>query len=1189
MMYEEESKQDTRIGQCARAIFQRWKRPFVLVALFALLTSAAIGQLTTADILGTVTDPTGAVIPNANVTLTNLGTNENRTTQTNASGDYSFTLLPVGHYSITVKAAGFQASITHDLSVEAGDRARNDVHLRPGSESTTVEVVSLTPLLQADNATVSSSVTAKAVQDLPLNGRNFVQLVQLVPGANEGPGNGITSGARPDDRRQSASFSVNGQGDTLNNFTIDGIDNNERIIGTIGVRPSVESIQEITVETNDYAPEIGRTAGGVISIITRSGTNNLHGSVYEYFRNDIFDARNFFSEAGVVPKAELRQNQYGASIGGPIWKNKTFFFGDYEGFRQVTGSTTYTSTVPTVAQFDDIHSLNGGSPQALVAQGNGTAGNAINPIALNYLMLFPLPTNTAPGVVQNNYVVNPIKTQYSNIFDVRIDHQFNPKNLLFGRYTYNKVDTFTPAQLPASSLTSGPLAGLIPGGGATNFSGPATDIAQQFALDYTHIFSPTLVLDLKAAYTYINNLSLPLNFGTNADTTVGFGPNMNFNGISSYLTPIDVGNFPNLGDGRDVPLNDVDNTFQYLGNVSWTLGNHNIKLGASLIRRQARNLQSFFAAGTYNFGLGTDNCTGAYANGVCPTAASPAQTQANQLASTLVGAFLDPQRKYDLDPPNYRTWEPSGFVQDNWKVTRNLTLIYGVRYDVFTPYTESRNHISNYNYTLAVANISNPAIVNSALQIAGMNGVGATAGIQTVYSNVAPRLGFAMTVYPGTVFRGGYGLSYYPGNQASQANLKNAPFYSVYAPNCNSQLAYNIQTSLGDPISASNTCAPTGTGPNGSLTFNDGLPLPSAPNVTNLSAIPGLSFNAEDPKERPAMVQQFNLQVEQQFGPNVLTIGYVGIVGQHIPELINDVNLPPPNAATTPSTTPGGAPQQTGLPRPLHGVLPNLAAVSWLHSGGVSNYNGLQTSFQRRLSKGLAFDANYTWGHALDDAVGFSEGGDQGWSNSDPTMIRQIEYGNADNDIRNRFALSLNYELPFGKESTGVKKLAIGGWQVNTITVWESGKDFSILNGGTGADGPYTNRALPFGNVSPGSDRPDTIAPVNLTHKTLGEFFNTAAFAGQTLGTVGNTARNSLYGPHFRHVDLSLFKNFPLTEKLNLQFRAEAYNVSNTPSFFIANTNTANQEFGSGSFGQITQTDPNYTPRQYQFALRVQF
>src|SRR5258708_4898899 len=262
MMNDQKKTEINRMGHCGRILSQQFRPPVFFLALLLLFSSAAFAQLTTADILGTVTDATGAVVPGANITLTNLGTNETRTGHSNSSGDYSFTLVPLGHYSITVKAGGFQASITKDLAVEAGDRARSDVRLQTGSESTIIEVTASTPLLQADSATVSSTVTAKAVQDLPLNGRNFVQLVQLVPGANEGPGNGLSSGGRPDDRRTNAAgLSVNGQDDTLNNWVVDGIDDNERIIGTIGIKPNVEGINEITIQTNTDAAAAARTAG----------------------------------------------------------------------------------------------------------------------------------------------------------------------------------------------------------------------------------------------------------------------------------------------------------------------------------------------------------------------------------------------------------------------------------------------------------------------------------------------------------------------------------------------------------------------------------------------------------------------------------------------------------------------------------------------------------------------------------------------------------------------------------------------------------------------------------------------------------------------------------------------------------------------------------------------------------------
>jgi hypothetical protein len=1125
----------------------------VLAVLLICASRHALAQLSTGDIIGTVSDATGAVVAKANVTLVNLDTHDQRVDATSENGDFQFTLLPPGRYSVTVKSANFK-TITSNLSIEAGDRARADLHLQAGGTTETITVEATTPLLQADNATVSSTVTQMAVQDLPLNGRNFVQLVQLVPGANEGPGNGLTSGGRPDDRRSTNGFSVNGQDDTLNNFVIDGIDDNERIIGTIGVKPSVEGIDEITVQTNSYAPEAGRTAGGVINLVTKSGGNKFHGSAYEFFRNDKFDGRNWFQTTGREP--ELRQNQFGGSFGGPIVQNKTFFFGDYEGFRQVSG-TTYTSSVPTLAEYNDINSMGGNSPNTLVAHGNGTAGRAIDPVSLAYLQLFPAPNVGGVGQIGSNYTISPSKTQFSNLFDVRVDHAFNQNNHFFARYNYNKVNTYTPAAIPAGSNPAVPAAfkAIIPGGGRYNFSGPAADGAQQYAFGFSRIFTQNLLVDLRAAFTRINNFSTPLNYNTNADQTIGFPTN---GSLTAGLTPNGINGLSDLGDGAYVPLQDIDNTFQYSGDVSYTVGKHSMKLGASLIRRQARNVQSAFPYGQYSFGLPSDT------------------TQDQTLASTLVGAFYSSEFNVDIQAPDYRTWEPSFFAQDNWKLNQKLTVTYGVRYDLFTPFTEAHNRISNFDFTQALA--STAATVDAALQVAGVNGISASAGIQSVHSDFAPRLGFSYSIRPTLVVRGGYGLSFFPGNYTSNADLKNAPFTSVYGPNCESAIALQIQQSIG---AVSNSNNPVCSGAGEQTVFDSGFPKPAAQTVNSTA----LSMVAEDPKFRPAMIQQFNLQIEQQFGHNVLTVGYVGNIGQHLPETINDINVPTPAAvfaglnAAAPYTA----------PRPLNALLPNLGSVGWLASEGISNYNGLQTSFQRRFVNGLAFDANYTWGHALSDQSGFSEEGQQGWSDADPTRIRQTEYGNAENDIRNRFALSVNYELP-GKTLKGAEKIALGNWQTNAIVAWQSGKDFSITN--SNASGGYNDRASPAFNGGP--DRPNKIHSAKLAHPVIGPagtYFDTTAFVPQPLGTVGTTARNSLYGPHFRHIDLSLFKDFPVNEKLKVQFRAESFNITNTPSFYMDNNVNSGPgtRLGNGSFGQITATDPNYVPRQLQFALKMQF
>jgi hypothetical protein len=1117
----------------------------LLVGLCILMFAAmpAFAQLTTADIIGTVRDSSGAVVPNAKVTLLHVETHQPTNTKTDTLGNFAFTFLVPGHYSVQVQAEGFKKVNIPDLAVEAGDRARADATLPVGEATQTVEVMAQTPLLQTDTATVSSTITDTAVQDLPLNGRNFVQMVQLVAGANEGPGNGLTSGGRPDDRRPTNGFSVNAFDDTLNNQIIDGIDNNERVIGTIGVKPSIDAIQEVTVETNNYAPEIGRTAGGVVNVITKSGTNAFHGSVYEFFRNDMFDAREAFDVKPTLPKPELRQNQFGFSIGGPIIKNKTFFFGDYEGLR-IVNSQYYSSQVPTIDQYNDIHSLNGGSPQALISQGNlptlPGVTYGVDPIALNYLMLYP-----APNSGTNLFITDPRKTQYSTTFDGRIDHRFNNSNNLYGRYTYNKVDTTTPAQLPNT------VNGLVAGGGRWNFAGPAHDKAQQFALNFTHVFTQNVILQLRTAVTRINNLSDPLDFGTNGDTKVGWGSNMNFNSVTSGLTPVGFGQgLVDLGDGAYVPLQDIDTSFQYDGFVSYHHRSHDMKFGAGLIRRQARNVQSAFPFGQYSFGLNTDSTPG------------------DVLASTLVGAFTAGSRNYNINTPDYRSWEPSFFAQDTWKATRRLTLVYGFRYDLFTPFTEAHNHISNFDFNAAVSG-GTVAAANAALEVAGVNGVSKTAGINTDYSNFSPRIGFTLELAPGTMLRGGFGLSYFPGNYTSNADLKNAPFTSVYSPGCESTLAYNIQIALGQSAASIAPDCATVAGATAYATFDAGLPLP-APQTINSNA---LSFVAMDHKFKSGVAEQYNLGVEKAFGPNVVTVAYVGALGRHLPETINDINETAPNA--------------TNQTRPLAAVLPNLGGVNWLVSEGISNYNALQMTFQRRLAQGLTANLNYTYSHALSDVTGMSEEGQEGWSNGDPYNIRKYDYGNADNDIRHRFAGMATYALPFGKNLTGGKKLLMGGWQVNGILAWQSGKPITIVN--NGADGGMGNRAHPFNNG--GVDRPDMFplgkGPDPIACKSgFGH-----DFCPQAVGTVGTEPRNSVFGPDFRHLDLSFFKDFPIKESLKVQFRTEVFNISNTPNYFVNNNVNSSPAtlLGNSQFGKVLGTDPNYTPREFQFVVKVLF
>jgi hypothetical protein len=1109
----------------------RYIRFAARVALFAgclLLPAArfASAQSTTADITGTVTDATGASLANATVTLTNLGTKEVRTAQTTAAGDYTFTQLGPGSYSIQVSQSGFKSYVIPNIALSASDRARENAKLEVGTAGQTVEVTGQAPALQTDSSVLTTVVTQKATQDLPLNGRNYVNLAQLAPGANEGPPNGLSSGGRPDDRRLTSGISINGQSDTINDWMIDGLDNNERIIGTTGIRPSIEAISEINIQSNTYTAEVGRTAGGVINIITKSGTNSFHGSAYEYFRNDVLNAFPFQFGAH-NPKPKLRQNQFGASIGGPIIHDKLFFFGDYEGLRQIQGAAPTLSQVPTQDQYNLLRS----NPASLAD------GGAIDPVGLQYALLYPAPNAPSNTTGSGAFVSSPVVVRNSDTADGRVDVQLSPKNLLYGRYSYNRTPVQFPGLLPIVNQAG---LNVAPGGAVFNFYGNAQDNAQNAQINYIHTFSSNLLLALGFGYTRINNQSFPLNYGEAVNQAFG-QPNVNLDINTSGLSPTTVQNLADLGDGSFIPIKDVDNTFQYQGSVTINHGAHNIKVGAALIRRQALNFQNNYGIGSWGFNTINGDPTG--------------------LAALLQGDYFSVQRSNSLVPPHYRLWEPSAYLQDDWRATPTLTLNLGVRYDVFTPFAEAHNAISNFDPATAT------------IVVANQNGVNQYAGLNPTWTNVAPRIGFAYTVAPSTVLRGGFGISYFPMNYTSNSSLKNQPFVSAF--NC---------TNGGCPAPIPGIGGPG----NGTGTFQRGLPLPTAASATNPA---GNIADAVDPNFRSSYLEQFNLTLEKAFGPNVLQATYVGMLGRHIAQIYNDQNLPPLisnntlNAlAAVEGTTPGTAYNRL---RPFYTQLPNITQIGGYNSGGSSNYNALQLSLNRRTSAGLTFNANYTLAHGLDNVLNLSNEINDGYGTI-PSQISSVDYGNSDVDIRNRLAFSANYELPFGKSASGLVATLAKGWQANTILVWESGEPFTVVNSSGIATTSNGNH----------NDRPNQLRKGNLSGSSIAKFFDPTAFAPQTSGLLGTERKDPLYGPHYRHVDLSLFKNFPIYKETFLQFRAEAFNIANVTNFANPNNTlqssagTANPDIYTvtpNNVGTITTTSANYNPRLFQFALKYQF
>jgi hypothetical protein len=1106
-----------------------------IVLAMVLAPAGMFAQVGAADILGTVTDPSGAVLQNAKVTVTNLGTSASRTATTNDHGDYVLNLLPNGSYSLKVEAPGFKTYSISGIALSTGDRARLDAKLEVGANAERVEVTTAAASLQTDSSTVGSTLEEKGVQDLPLNGRNLIDALQVQPGVMAGysgtsagnlrQGELASSGNSPQDRRPSSTIVVNGQSDSLNDQLIDGFDNNERSQGLIALRPSLDGIAEMKVDTNTYRAEYGRTAGAVVNIVTKAGTNQLHGSAFEYFRNDITDARNFFNTI----KPEYRMNEFGGSVGGPIIKEKTFFFADVEDDRIIQG-IPYLSTVPTAYERQNPGDLTDAGGPDLIAM-----HVPLNPISLAYFNLYPMPNVSGAGL-SDNYSSSPNKTQFGATIDGRLDHRFTTNDLFFARYAYNPVNTLVPESFPQD-----PATGIYPGGKSMAFPGPSSTTAQNLQLDYVHIFSPQLIMDLKTAYTRVNILSNPLNYGTGASGKLNI-PNVNIPTLptTNVLMSMAIFTWDVLGSSTAVPLIDKNNSFQYSGSMTYTRGVHDFKFGAGLIRRQVNIDSSGVAGGAFVF-----------------VGAPPFFFDR---ANFLAGFPAVTNRQVQLNETGLRTWEPSFYVQDDWRIGSKLTLNLGVRYDIFTPFTEAHGRYVNFDpSTLSSGNIGTQNFI--------LGTQDPTIGVKTDSKDIAPRIGFAYSIAPKTVVRGGFGLSFFP------ADIGNTTFLGAQPP---ISLVLNQNPPTFFTYFQSIALGPTGpVWPN----LSAGPQIPSALDLSTYASNPqATSLSAKAKNLRASYVEQMNLFLEREFGANTISLGYVGVLGQALLRTDNP-DLPAPPGAGNPTPSYVYASQ-----------LPYVNTITYNYNGSSSNYNAMQLILTRRLSKGLSLHANYTWSHGLANDL-FNT----------LTSGPSVDYGNTYFDTHNRISITANYELPIGKNATGITGVFMKGWQANSIFYWQTGLPFTVVSQADAANNlAYINQ--PGVTV----ERPDMIRKAVLSHPTRNsngsfQWMNPNAFTPQVEGTVGDERVNQLFGPHDRSDDLSLIKNFALNERWKMQFRAECFNLSNTANF--ANpTATINTWITPSSgttypasiaqgdaFGSIDALAGNENPRQFQFALKLLF
>lgn len=1061
----------------------------VLLA-FVFSAAAALAQVSTGELAGSVTDSTGAAVPNAKIIATNAETNVVARETTSASdGNYVITLLPPGNYILSVEAGGFRKLVQTGIQLQTNQRAKVDFALQVGQVNETVEVAATAPLLESQSSSLGAVINQKLVGELPLNGRNFVQLAILSPGVN---GTGfstagtIQSGSRPDDRRPGTEIFANGNREGSNNFLYDGADNNERLIGLIVLRPAIEAIREFKVQTSMYSADTGRNSGAVVDVVTKSGTNELHGSAFEFLRNSAMDARNFFNVRGTAFPS-FRFNQFGGSLGGPVIKNKTFWFVDYEGYRRTLQNFSIF-TIPTEAiRRGDFSAENRIYDPLTTRTENGQVrrdqfpNNQLpisrwDPVTRKLLAGYPATTN---GNIANNYATNLGQLQNWDQGDVRIDHQITPNDNIFGRWSIQKTETIAPYTFPSVKLEGLPNAvGL---GNEDTFAGPASNPVQHAVISYTKVVSPRMVNDLRIGFSrfvldYVQADAKP---GDNLGNLLGIR-NANSHPLQYALPIINNANYAGVGHSRSLPIYRRSNTFHYQDNVTFTAGAHTLKFGGALYRRQITEYQTNRGNGRFNF-------SGAFTD----SRGSVPGPSGNAMASFLLGYATLIEQDYTLAWTGQRLIETGIYVADDWRVSKKLTLNIGLRHDYFSPVTEVADRLANFDPDTATVLVAN------------RDGVDRRMGVKRNFRDFAPRIGFAYQMLAHTVLRGGYGLFYNPsGNGGAALRLfRHVPFGPIY----------NV------------TPGDVNVGPR----VSDGFPAPPSVNFDSIrNPTGGVVGVAKD--FRSSYAQQFNLTLQHEIAPwqLLLKAAYVGNLGRRLHTTL-DLNQP--------LAGPTGSPASR---RPFFGVRPGLAGISYAVADGLSNYNAFQFTVDKRLTSGLSMLVGYTWAHAIDD-VGTEFGG--GTGTPQDIRCRKCDRSNSSFDMRHRMTISYTYELPFFRDRKGLSRLALGGWQFNGVTTMQTGL-------------PYTPGLLVANTNGAGGSRPDsTGTSAVLSNPTIGRWFDPSAFTTPTTVRFGNAGRNILFGPGRVNFDLSMFKDFAWTDRFKVQFRTEAFNLFNTPQFGLPN------------------------------------
>jgi hypothetical protein len=1094
-------------------------------SLVIAILPLAHGQVERATLAGTITDNSGAVVPGVAIKVTNEATNISVNLETDSAGDYRAVNLTPGSYGLRAEKTGFQLYTTKSVILQVAQEARLDIRLELGGVEQTIEVSAAAQLLQTEGSTVGQVIDTKPIEMLPLNGRNLVQLAVLAPGVtglSYSQTGTINSGARPDELRPGGTtLLANGARDSSNQLLLDGIDNTEMISQTFVVRPAVEGVQEFKAITNNAGAEYGRAGGAVLVTSTKSGTNNFHGSAFEYLRNSDLDAKNFFDRAD-LPIPQYQLNQFGASLGGPVIRNRTFFFTDYEGYREKQGQTKVI-TVPTAVQkagnFAGIARNGIFDPTTTVAINNGGTttyarsrfpndvipASRFDPLAAKIVALYPDPQT--PALV-NNYISNPEKLSKLDRGDIRIDHQITPNQTLFGRYSIDNSDLHIPNTFNTRI-----------GGNEDSFAGPDDVRGQNGVLAYNRVFTPTLIAEYRFGFTKFRQFLLPENL---TDPVWSQIPGRDMSDPFQPSAPIiSPGGYVGLGNARSEPLIRREHMFENVANMSWQKGKHALKLGLDIRQR----LISETASPPGQSAFGRFTFTAGFTNNPSTTGGS-----GDAIASMLLGYPSSTVRDFFLPgTAHVRTNEFNYYARDEWRVTDKLTLNLGIHYEINTPFREDNNYWVNWNP------------VNAKLLIAGQN-ASSTANVNTDFSAIGPRVGIAYQFNRKTVVRSGYGIFYDPqGNYGTTIRqFRQQPFDLVFT------------TSPGDLFPAN--------------MVRQGIPkrsdFPPTDPSNPTAAVPNATITAIDPNFRNARIQQFNFGVQRELAPSTaLTATYVGSLGRRLAWNFG-INTPLPG------------PGVINPRRPYYPALSNITNINYWESAGNSEFQSLQLTFEKRYAKGLYLNANWVWSHAIDHAPwdGGSGGGQDPYN-------RRADWGSSNSDVRHRLNLFATYELPFGPAkrwasgNNALNRYLIGGWEIDSILVLQSGLPFTVLAPSATNNGT-TSRANGVAGVSPyPGDR------------SLQQWFNPAAFSVPPAACYcyGTSGRDVLTGPRSANLDLTAAKRFRITESANLAFRAEFFNALNHPQFLIPGNTT----IGSNGVGSITSTAR--TSRQIQLALRLVF